>query len=192
MYAGSPSVTNTAGFFGVTCLPSFNSDLVSCLNFESATSWAIQLHNDKRGQVVFFEMVNGLSNMLQNKTKNPQIAVTEFYTNLINSLDATIKDKLDRLLAFVDNMNKLDQDKQEEQRQIGNLQERWNNTVSKLNDFDIGNMRNTNEAQQKATELINKINPLFNEAFEIHEEITKLGNDLSSHAGNQIKLILKA
>ena len=141
---------------------------------------------------LFFELSSSLSSLVMNKNPNPQLSSSEFYRNLMDNLDKVTKERLDRLLAVVENMKYLEQNKQEEYDQLLELKKRWEKTIEDLNLYDITKFKNKGDTIKNALSLISKSHPVFEKANKIHDEMGDLSDTLSASAFDQIKLILLA
>ena len=153
-----------------------------------ATMRNCMLQNDeeKAFRLITENALTIFGKIMKGDIKNLQNSIRKIFTDM-NTL---MMSKIDRILKFIENLRKLDQDISEYMKDIGNIQQRWEETYRKLEGFDLNKFGG---GSYKSSEIkVDKFQQDLLIDFKVYDELLEFEKSVQSRSKEAIKIILKS
>ena len=110
--------------------------------------------------------------------------------SLFDSINRLITSKKDRILEFIENLQKLDQDVKEDRQIIHSITQRWAESNQKLQKFELNKFRN--ESYEKRKIKVDEFQQEMLLDFKVYCELLEFENKMQARSKDIINIIIKS
>lgn len=127
--------------------------------------------------------------IMANDNKNIQI-LEDSVKDLFNNVNMLITSKADRIVEFIENLRKLDQDVIENIKEVGNIQQRWTESYKKLQEFTLISFSKRDHENTKT--MMGEFQQSLSVDFKVYDELSEFENKMQARSKDIINVIIKS